>query len=336
MNKLLHNIILLLCIALLYSCKKENSFSSSTDINLFTENLTTLKKGEPILLSFTAGGASPPTWAVTPNTNVSLNAVGNHASIEFKTAGKYTIIATAAGKQGTYIATVIDSSFNIAGNNFALVVNKIVDVAPFSMVEFSVQNPLTNNLIWSFGSNVSSINVAANKKSAQVSFSTGITGVVMNTGTATVIDGTNTQSRTVWLTTVPSSTHTMVPFLYTDKLQITPSVSTDTAGKKTLILRAKTQFAYQCSNDVILSNTSSNNGYSVNYGGVSMSKTICPTKEPASTTNGFIDMPIGQHSFTINFGNKTFTGSVNVLPGGIFVFNWNNNGDVIINPLTVQ
>ncbi len=335
MNKVFYRIVFLFFWVAFWGCKKENSFNGSS-INVFTENLATLKKGEPILLSFNIGGAIPPIWTVSPNTNVSINAVANNASIEFKTAGKYTIVASAAGKQGTYIATVMDSSFNVSGSGFSLIANKIVDVSPLQIVEFSVQNAASSSLLWSVSSNVNNVAIANNKLSAQVSFNAGIGGAVNNVGSVTVTDGINNQTRTVWLNTNQTSTHTMVPFLYTDKLLVTPSVITDTQGIKTLVLRAKTQLSYQCSNETILSSATENNGYAISYGGVNMSKTICTTKEPPTAINSFSNMPLGTHTFTIHFGNKTLVGAVTYASNGVFSFSWNNNTDVVISPLSVQ
>lgn len=337
MYKLLYKFFLLFLIIAFWGCTKETSFNGSSELNLFTENLAPLKKGEPILLSFNSGGTITPKWTITPNTNVFINAIGNNASIEFKAAGKYTIIASAAGKQGTYNATVTDSVFAISGSRFALIANKIVDIAPLQIVEFFIQNAASNNVTWSIGANVNNINIAPNNLSAQISFTSPFSGTSSSTSTVGASDGINSQNRTIWINSVPSSTQTMVPFLYTDKLLITPSITTDTAGRKTLVLKAKTQFNYQCSSDIILSQSGNNlNGYALNYGGVNMSKTVCATQGPANATNSFFNMPVGNHVFTIGFGNKTLTGSINVASNGVFTFNWNNNSEVIISPLTIQ
>lgn len=335
MNKVLSSIFLFFFLAASSGCKKENSLNGN-NINVFTETLATLKKGEPILLSFNIGGSTPPIWEVSPNINVQINAVANNASIEFKTAGKYTITAKSNGKQGTYIATVIDSSFNIFGNTFSLIANKLVDVTPLQTIEFVVQNAASSNLVWSASNNANIVSISPNKLSAQVSFNTGVGGAISNNGNVTVTDGIHTQTRVVWLNTNTSSTHVMVPFLFTDKLQITPSVTTDSQGQKTLVLKAKTQLLYQCSGESILSATSTNRGYAISYGGVNMSKTICQTKEAPTVVNTFNSIPIGTHDFTINFGNKTLVGTLTLTNMGVYNFSWNNNTEVAINPLTIQ
>ena len=89
-----------------------------------------------------------------------------------------------------------------------------------------------------------------------------------NTGTVTVTDGTNTQSRTIWLdNAVNNVSIDTVPFMFGDKLNITPSIVSDSMNK-TLVISTKTTYNYQSNTDIILSTSDTlANNYSVSFAG---------------------------------------------------------------------
>jgi hypothetical protein len=138
-----------------------------------------------------------------------------------------------------------------------------------------------------------------------------------------VTDGTKTAYRTIFINDATSNNAIdTVPFILGDKLNITPSLSND---KKTLYLTANTTYNYQCNSDKMISfNKVIGNEYSVSYGGVIMSSTICPTKATANCINSFNNMVNGTFPFTINYENKTFTGTITV-SNNTCDFNFTNN-----------
>ncbi|MFP5039493.1 hypothetical protein [Parasediminibacterium sp. JCM 36343] len=315
------------------ACKKTTS-TDNAPINLFTQQLDNIKRAEPVLLSFDNGvNTDIVNWQVTPNKHYSLSKVGVYASLLFDSAGVYNVIASTANKQATYVVTIANTMFKDADDTgFSLKASKLVNVAPLELVSFAVSNALSSNFSWTIGSSASVATAITSANPAVFSFFSG------NTATITVQAGSQKQSRTIWLSgSVNDASVDTVPFIFSDKLIITPSVETDNGGNKTLVLQAHTNYNYQCSTDKILSIAdSSNNEYSISYGGVVMAATPCTDITPATCTNKFAGMAVGTHPFTINFGNKTIMGTITRSTAGSFNFDWVSNNAVSIYPLTVQ
>lgn len=314
------------------SCKKTTETNAGGTDNLFTEKIDNIKLKEPVLLSFGDVNTSLVDWQVTPNNNVEISKVGKYATVKFNASGVYTAIAKANNKQATYIVSVVNTLYNDISSGYSVTASKIVGINANEDVLFTVNNPQSPNLDWEIKGLLPSYQISADKKSALVSFKGGVSGTV------TVKDGINKQSRTVFLNDVSSSSSIKnVPLIFGDKLMITPSVSTDINGIKTLKFTANTTFNYQCNTDKILSTVIvDNNEYQISYGGVAMAVNLCPTSAPANITNGFVNMPVGLHPFSINYENKTFTGTIDVGANGIFSFNWTNNNLISLTSFQVN
>lgn len=316
------------------SCKKTTTPSNTID-NLFTEKIDNIKLGEPVLLSYTnPTNTAQVNWTITPNSNYTIEKQGNYATVKFSAAGEYTATAKANNKQATYIVTVVNTVYSNVGTGFSVTASKVVGIAQNEEVVFTANNTTGSNIQWTTtGGVVNTFVVASDTKSAVISFASG------STATVTAIDGSNKQSRTVFINNPASSSNIdTVPFILGDKIFITPSVQTDAFGVKTLNLLAKTSYLYQCNTDKILSVTDNTN-YAVSYGGVAMSSTICSTLAPASCINSFVNMSVGSHPFTINNENKTYTGTIDVSATGVYTFNFTYNilnSLINIYPMVVQ
>ena len=325
---------LFLAICLLaISCKKDTSSGVNSVTNLFTDSVPVVKQSEPLLLSFNNGNnASIVKWQVSPNKNYYISAVGVYASLSFNKGGVYTVTATTNFTKATYIVTVSDSTYQDIDTGFSLRASQIVNVLPYQNVSFSVNNsPDPNGLAWTTTANVSSINTSANP--ATFSFGGGLTGNVR------ISAGNKSASRTIWLANpaVNNPSIDTVPFIFSDKLVITPSVQKDNKGNKTLVLTANTHYNYQCYTDSVLSLVdSSNQQYTLNYGGVVMAAVPCSSIKPATCINSITNMTVGTFPFTVNFGNDTYTGTVTLSATGVFSFSWTGNNAVTIYPLVVQ
>ncbi len=313
------------------SCKKTTSSSTTSIDNLFIERIDNIKLKEPVLLSFGDAGTAIVDWQVTPNNNFEISKVGKYATVKFNNAGVYTAIAKSNNKQATYIVTVVNTLYNDIGSSFSVTASKIVGVNANEDVLFTVNNPQSANLIWDVKGQLPSVQISPDQKSALVSFKGGVSGTV------TVSDGVNKQSRTVFLNDPSSSSIENVPLILGDKLIVTPSVETDINGIKTLKFTANTTFNYQCNTDKILSAVvTDNNEYQISYGGVAMALNPCSVITTANCSNSFVNMPIGLHPFSINYENKTFTGTIDVSASGVFSFNWTNNNLVLLTSLQVS
>ena len=299
---------------------------------MFTERIDNIKIHEPVLLSFGDAGSAVVDWQITPNNNFEISKVGKYATIRFSDAGVYTAIAKSNNKQATYIVTVVNAMYNDIGTKFSVTASKIVGVNTNEDVLFTVNNPQSANLVWSIKGQLPNVQISPDKKSALISFKGG------SSGTVTVTDGINKQSRTVFLNDVASgSSIENVPLIFGDKLNITPSVETDISGIKTLKCTTSTTFNYQCNTDKVLSAVIVDNGeYQISYGGVAMAISPCPAIATATCVNGFVNMPVGTHPFSINYANKTFTGTIDVSASGIFNFNWTNNNWVSLTSMVVK
>jgi predicted secreted protein len=319
MKKIIYILLLFATMFSIASCKKNTVASSNTTDNLFTETINNIQRGEPVLLSFSSSNTTAIDWQITPNNNVEMSKVGNYATVKFGKAGTYTAIAKVGVKQATYIVNVNDAVFNDFGTGFSVTASKVVGVNANEDVLFTVHNPGSSSIVWKFSANLYIFDVAPDYKSATVSFKSG------NTGTVTVTQGNNKQSRTVFLTDSPNTSLATVPFIFGDKLNITPTLSSD---KKTLKLTATSSYNYQCNNDKVLSiGEFANNNLSISYGGVTMSSTLCTSMLPAVCSNSFSfsnSPPVSSFPFTIHYENKTFTGIISV-NNNKYDFTFNNN-----------
>lgn len=331
--KNIQHIILFLAVCLVaIACKKNVSNGGSQANNLFTDTVATIKQGEPLLLSFSNGNNTTIVhWNVLPNSGYTISPVGVYATLSFSQAGVYTVLATANATQATYIVTVSDSLYSHVDTGFSLQASKIINVFPNEVVSFAATNPpIPTGFVWTSIGNVGYVNTTSNP--AAFSFSNGVTGTVK------VKVGNQIRSRTVWLAdSINNPSVDTVPFIFSDKLIITPSVTKDINGNKILVLSASTQYNYQCSTDSVLSSVdSSDQQYTVSYGGVVMAAVPCAAIKPATTINTISNIPVGTYPFIVNFGNDTYTGTVSLSASGVYTFSWANNDRVVISPLVVE
>jgi hypothetical protein len=314
------------------ACKKTTPDNIAQRDNIFTQTLKDIKLSEPVLLSFDVGNnATVVSWQVLPNSNYTITKAGIYATLVFTAAGNYTAIVSTTDKQATYNITITDSSYtNLSDTSFKLQASKMLDVLPNEVISFTARNTPSNSFVWSASGNVSVANTIGNP--AMFSFSNG------KTATIKVTSGGANRSRTVWLKdSLANASVVTSPFMFGDKLTITPSVTKDIAGNKRLVLTAKTNFNYQSNNDSILSITNiDSDGYTVSYGGILMASVPTSNVIPASSVNKFDSIAIGTYPFYVNFGNKTFVGTVTLNSAGVYSFDWKNTGDVTIYPLKVQ
>ena len=300
--------LFLACCQFALACSKDASTDSNAVNHLFTDTVSVIKQTEPLLLSFNTGNNTAiVTWQVFPNKNYTISPAGVYATLSFSKGGTYNITATANATQATYVVTVSDSVYQDIDTGFSLRASQIVNILPYQNISFSVNNPPNiNDFIWTTTGNVSSINTSKNP--ATFSFGNGKTGTVH-----------------------------IVPFIFSDKLAITPSVQKDIQGKKQLVLTANTHYNYQCYTDSVLSLVdSSNQQYTLNYGGVVIASIPCSSIKPATSINSIVNMSVGTFPFTVNYGNDTYTGTVTLSATGVFSFNWISNKVVSIYPLVVQ
>ena len=304
MKKILHLIILFAAIFLIASCKKTIQPNSNLADNLFTENINGIKLQEPVLLSFSNNNTAIIDWQITPNTNFIINKAGNYATIKFAVAGVYTAIAKVGNKQATYIIDVNSNLYNNVGNKFSVTAAKIEGVSLIEEVLFTVNNADNTPVVWAASNNVDVIQIGANN-TALISFKSG------NTGTVKVIQNGQTASRSIFLNNATSNNAIdTVPFIFGDKLNITPLLSSD---KKSLYFSTSTTYNYQCNTDKILSvSDNTNQQLSLSFGGVVMSSTLCSTVVSANCINSFNNLLDGVYPFIINYENNTFTGTLTV------------------------
>ena len=317
---------------ILIAFKKTTPDNIAQRDNIFRQTLKNIKRSEPVLLSFDVGNnASVVTWQVIPNSNYTITKAGVYATLVFTKAGDYTVLVSTADKQATYKINVADSSYtDLSDTGFALQASKLLDVLPAETVSFTAKNAPLNSFVWSASGNVSVANTVGNP--AIFSFSNG------KTATIKVTSGSETRSCTIWLKdNLSNASVTTSPFMFGDKLTITPSVTKDLLGNKTLVLTAKINFNYQSNTDSILSVAiAGSEGYTVSYGGVLMASVPTSNVTAPNAVNKFDSIAIGTYPFYVNFGNKTFIGSITVNASGVYTFDWKNTGDVTIYPLTVQ
>ena len=318
-------------ILMTFSCKKTTGIEG-TGNNLFTETLDSIKMKEPVLLSFDNGISSNKiTWNILPDNGVHISQAGSYATLNFDSSGSYIVTASSNNKQATYKVNVLHTTFSDIGSSFGVTASKIVGVRLYDSIIFRVTNATPGNIAWTTSGNTGLIAVSADKLSASVSFING------STGTITVSDGFHTQSRTIWLNN-PTNNAAIdtIPFMFGDKLNITPSVITDSTGKK-LVLSTATTYNYQSNKDQILSfESNTTNTYRLSFGGVVMAAVPVAKVLPATSINSFQRIPAGTYPFTVDYASQTFTGTISVSAAGVFTFNWTANNYVSIYPLTVQ
>ena len=300
--------------------------------NVFTEKLDSIQIGEPVVLSFNNGNsAAVVSWTVSPADSITIEKTGAYATLYFAAPGTYTVVASASGKQASYQVKVINKTYNESGTSFAITASKLVSVLPNEVVQFNIQNA-TSSIRWTTVGTQGLMNVFNNTLSAAISFRGGSVGTVIAS------DSFHSQSRTIWLSDTSSNTaFVTVPFIFSDKINITPSVSTDSSGNKTLIMTAKTTYNYQSNADQILNlSTNANGACSLSYGGVIMAAVPQVNVSPAACVNSFSGLTPGTYSFTVQYANQTLTGSISLNAAGVFTINWLPNNYISIYPLTVQ
>ncbi len=328
----------ILVITLVIGCKKNTPDNNSKTL-LFKQTIDNIKKNEPVLLTFGDDNFTDKiVWVITPNTNTSIETIANNATIKFNGSGVYTVTASSGNVYAQYIITVDNIDYTIDyGTNFSMTSSKLAGIKQNEPISLSVHNAITGNQIsWAVSTSNPLLSYSLHANNAKrteetISFS-GLTGYA----TITAIDGIYSQRRTVWVSgdTIISGGSDTTNFILGDKLLITPSVE-EVSGVKKLVFTANTSRKYNCTTDKILS-FNSNNDYQIDYSGVSISPTTCNTRSVASSINSFKNIQTGTHPFSINFGNKTYTGSFELMSDGKFVFTWPNNNEVTISPLTVK
>lgn len=315
-------------------CKKTSpDVPNGTGINnVFTQNINNIQRGEPVLLSFDSGNDTAVVhWQVSPNSNYTISTAGVYATVYWQQAGNYTVTAQVGQQQATYLVTVVGGLYTEVDTAFGLTASKQLNVLPKEAIAFTVQNATNNSFIWRTSSNISLANTAGSP--AYFSFGSG------NAGTIRVIEGNKIASRTVWLsdTTLAGVGKVNVPFIFSDKLIITPSVAIGANNQKILVLEAKTQYKYQSEKDTILHLADNYQGsYTLHYGGVMMAEIPQANTRPATCKDSFANLPVGTHLLAINIGNKTIMGSVSLSAAGVYTFGLATNNLVTIYPQTVQ
>lgn len=90
------------------SCQKENSSDLSSVKASKTDGI---KKDEPVTFSVENTSGQTAKWSVTPSTNVQLTSDGNNATILFRNAGSYSVIANMGNITERIMVNVSDSSY---------------------------------------------------------------------------------------------------------------------------------------------------------------------------------------------------------------------------------
>ena len=298
---------------------------------MYKETISGIKKNEPVLLTFSnSNNTALVKWVVTPSVGVTINTVGNNATIVFTVAGSYTVEANAGAMSAIYTVNVNDSTYTDYGTKFNLSASKLVNINMEETVVFTVHNLQPGRFVsWGANPGTSTI-ILTSDTTAIITFQNG--GRV--SGIAT--DGVDTLRRTVWIndSTTTNPNQDTVSFILGEKLLLTPAIVT-IGGSKQLVMQASTTKNYHCPTDKILS-FSENRHYIIDYSGVAISPQPCSPVAPATCINSFSNIPVGTHDFTVNFENKTFTGKLNVSSAGVYTFTWPDKSVINISPLVVQ
>lgn len=325
---------ILIAVFLIASCKKETS-NNTTD-NLFTETKSNVQLNEPLLLSFGDNSTQQNvTWQCNPNTGVSINNIGDYANFSFTNAGTYTVTAkNNNNKQGTYIITVVNTLYNEFGNSFTVSPSKVINVAINEDVVFTAYNSNQNiqDSDWVVHSIASTFKgFGTGNKSITVSFQTAGAKYV------SLKNGNNYETKTIWVVDSPANNTVYMPFLFGDKLNITPSVVVNN-GKRNLQLNTTATYKYRCNTDKIIADTYNRNGTNIlSFGGAAIAATNCAQISEPTITNSFTNMTVGNtYAFAINYQNKTFNGSITVDANGTFDINFNDNNLVSFTTKTAK
>ncbi len=98
------------------SCNKDKNEPVPTQSGLDAAKTSKIKKGEPVSFKFSqAPEGSTVIWTVTPFDNVQINPTGNVATIQFSTAGVYSVNASYSNFKGSTNVSVQDSIYNPGG-----------------------------------------------------------------------------------------------------------------------------------------------------------------------------------------------------------------------------
>ncbi len=326
--KMCVKLILFVALISIMSCKKNTDTPPGSSV-VYEETISNIKKNEPVLLTFSNNGnASEVTWVIDPSAGTTINAIGNRATLTFSIPGTYKVTATSGNISANYTITIINSNYTNYGNQFNLSASKQINVNPQEPVVFAVHNAKAGSQIKWTVDNLSTIDTINN--TATITFISG--GVWM----VTASDGVSSKRIAVWVNDDVNANPNLdtIGFMLGEKLQLTPAIAT-IGGSKQLVISANTVGTYHCPTDKILS-FSINNDYVIDYGGVAISTQPCSPAAVASSVNSFSSVAAGDHKFTINFENKTFTGNLNVSNAGVYTFTWPDNSLVNISPLVVQ
>jgi hypothetical protein len=110
MKRLLIPILLVTGVIGYLSCQKDNSNSSGPS-QVQAVKTEGIKKGEPVLFSIQNVSTETPKWSVTPAANVQLTSNGNKATILFRNAGTYSVVASVGATSSRVMVSVNDSSY---------------------------------------------------------------------------------------------------------------------------------------------------------------------------------------------------------------------------------
>lgn len=326
---------IIIALFLFASCKKETSNSNTID-NLFTETKDNVQRNEPILLSFGDNSTQQNVvWQCTPNVAVTKNDIGDYATFIFANAGTYTITAkNSNNKQGTYIVSVVNTLYNELGSSFTMSPSKLINVGINEDVVFTAYNINQNiqDSDWIVHSIPSTLKgFSNNNKSITVSFQTAGAKYV------SLKNGNSYETKTIWVVDSSLNNNINVPFLFGDKLNITPSIVLNN-GKRNLQFSTQATYKYRCSTDNIIADIYNRNGtYILSFGGAAISANTCAQINAPSSNNTFANMVAGNtYPFAINYQNKTFNGSVTVDSVGTYNINFNDNNLINIFPKSIK
>ncbi len=94
------------------ACKKNDDTVSA---NLDATKTTFIKRGEPVIFTFSQSATNGVTWSVSPSANTQINASGNKASIMFGAKGSYVVTAVTGNISASRSVSVSDSTYYTGG-----------------------------------------------------------------------------------------------------------------------------------------------------------------------------------------------------------------------------
>jgi hypothetical protein len=326
------SIALMLLITLLIGCKKSAPENQGNTL-LYKESINNIKKGEPVSLTFGNDEVTTKVvWTINPNANNTISTIANNATITFIAAGVYTVTASMGSVYAQYIITVDNIAYTPDyGTTFTMTTSKFVNIKQNESVLFSVHNTTASSIGWGVFPSDSTITIVRDNinKTATLTFAKpGLFAIYATVGNETI-------RRTILIDDANNPNPNLIntSFILGDKLQLTPSLE-QVGGTKKLVITAKTTRKYNCSTDKILS-FSVNNDYQIDYAGLTIASETCGIRSVANCVNSFKNMTVGVHPFTINFQNKTYTGTITLSANGTYTFDWQNNSEVSIFPLVL-